>query len=409
MPDHRPAPEPRGGAHPPGDSGNPLTGGVRMTGTAGMPAAHRPATSLPMAPPVLTPGARLHVLMGRRDAQAMARMRDGISQHPALAGRTLQWHVPAHVQHTADVAGRAASAAAAEGGAVLAVGGDGTINAAAQACWRRGVPMGVVCQGTFNFFSRQQGIPADLDAAVTQFVRMLDQGRARPLRPGVVNGQTFLVNASLGLYPRLLAEREAATRQFGRHRIVALIAGLLSLLKAQRGQVLRLRERDQAGRERQRMTLASTLFVGNNALQLQRVGVDEAEQAGHNRLVATTLAPRSALSMLDMIWQAARGRLGAHEAVDSFSCTALTVEAAGWRLTDRVRVAFDGERSWMRLPLRFSVAEQPLWLLAPEPDPEAQPRPADAARTVPPPPALGATPAGAGAPAHALGHPPVRA
>lgn len=331
-----------------------------------------PHDPLPGAPagtsaPTVRRSADLHLLMGLRDPAVMARIRDTITQHPALAGRQLVWHVPGRAQDTPAEADRAAAAAATSGGAVLAVGGDGTINAAAQACWRRGVPMGVVCQGTFNYFSRQHGIPADLSEAVDAFVRALEDGRARPVLPGVVNGQAFLVNASLGLYPRLLAEREAASRQFGRHRIVAIVAGLLSLLKAQRGQVLRLRERDHAGRERQRMTLASTLFVGNSALQLQEVGVEQAEKAGHRRLVATTLAPRPPLSMVQMIWQAARGRLGAHEAVDSFSCTALTVEAAGWRLTDRVRVAFDGERTWMSLPLRFAVADHPLWLLAPEP------------------------------------------
>lgn len=328
--------------------------------------------------------APLFLLMGRRDPQRMQRIRQAVEAHPALRGRSLHWHVPARTQDTPAEADRAAAAAAAQGGVVLAVGGDGTINAAAHACWQRGVPIGVICQGTFNFFSRQQGIPSDLHEAIAQFVQALEAGRARPVRPGQVNGQTFLVNASLGLYPRLLADREAATRQFGRHRVVAVVAGLLSLLKAQRGQVLRLRERDAAGRERQRMTLASTLFVGNNALQLRRVGVDEADKAGR-RLVATTLAPRPLRSMIAMVWQAACGRLGAHEAVDSFACTALTVEAAGWRLSDRVRVAFDGERTWMRLPLRFALAETPLWLVAPEPQDAPQPLPSAA----PAPPSRG--------------------
>lgn len=342
---------------------DPLPGEPAAAATTASP---RPV-AMPGQAPAVRADADLHLLMGLRDPAAMTRIRDTISRHPALAGRQLVWHVPGHAQDTPAEAERAATAAARSGGAVLAVGGDGTINAAAQACWRRGVPMGVVCQGTFNYFSRQHGIPADLAEAVDHFVRALEDGRARPVLPGVVNGQAFLVNASLGLYPRLLAEREAASRQFGRHRIVAIVAGLLSLLKAQRGQVLRLRERDHTGRERQRMTLTSTLFVGNSALQLQEVGVDEAEKAGHRRLVATTLAPRPPLSVMQMIWQAARGRLGAHEAVDSFSCTALTVEAAGWRLTNRVRVAFDGERTWMTLPLHFAVADHPLWLLAPEP------------------------------------------
>lgn len=339
--------------------------------------------------PDVRPDAPLHLLMGRRDPALMERIRRGVTEHPRLNGRNLVWHVPEQAADTPAVADRAAAQAAAEQGVVLAIGGDGTINAAAQACRLRGVPMGAVSQGTFNYFSRQQGIAPDLADAIDQFVSALEQRLARPVWPGLVNGQAFLVNASLGLYPRLLAEREAATRQFGRHRVVAIVAGLLSLLRAHRGQVLRLRERDDLGRERQRMTLASTLFVGNNALQLERLGVDEAEKAGQRRVVATTLAPRGPLAMMELIWQAARGRMSRHEAVDSFTCTALTVEAAGWRISDRVRVAFDGERTWMRLPLRFAVAEHPLWLVAPQPPAGMTPSPLPAPAPAPRQPAGG--------------------
>ena len=324
--------------------------------------------AMPPVPPTWRADAMLHLLMGRREAHRMASIRADVAAHPALAGHRLVWHVPDHGRHTPAVAEDAAKAARAEQGLLLAIGGDGTINAAAQACLRHGVPMGVVCQGTFNYFSRQHGIAADLGEAIEQFTQALAQGLVRPVRPGVVNGQAFLVNASLGLYPRLLADREVATRHFGRHQLVAMVAGLLSLLRVQRGQMLRLRERDDHGHERQRMTMASTLFVGTNALQLQRVGLQDAqqtEQQADGTLLVATLAPRHAWSMLVLMWQAARGRLARHEAVDSFSCTALTVEAAGWRLTQRVRVAFDGERTWMTLPLRFALAERPLWLVAP--------------------------------------------
>ena len=34
----------------------------------------------------------------------------------------------------------------------------------------------------------------------------------------------------------------------------------------------------------------------------------------------------------------------------------------------RVKVAFDGEVSWLRSPLEFKVAEQPLYLLKPSAD-----------------------------------------
>lgn len=332
-----------------------------------VPRPHTPAaeavTVAAAAPPRIAPAAAVQLLLGRRAPLRMARIRRDLARHPALAGHRLQWHVPPRNQDTPATAARAAGAAAAEGGVVLAIGGDGTINAAAQACWTQGVPMGVVSQGTFNFFSRQQGIAPDLGPAVDQFIQALHAQQLRPIVPGTVNGQVFLVNASLGLYPRLLAEREAATRQFGRSRLVAVLSGLLSLLRAQRGQVLRLVRSDADGREQRLSTLASTLFVGNNALQLQAVGIDGAQEAGR-QLVATTLAPRPWQAMLGLLWRAARGRLGEHDAVHSMACTELQVAMHSAAAPGRVRVAFDGERGWMQLPLRFAVETRPLWLVA---------------------------------------------
>ena len=57
---------------------------------------------------------------------------------------------------------------------------------------------------------------------------------------GLLNDRVFLVNASLGLYPKLLEEREAYKQQFGRRRLVAVWAGVVTLLRAHRPLRLRL-------------------------------------------------------------------------------------------------------------------------------------------------------------------------
>ena len=41
----------------------------------------------------------------------------------------------------------------------------------------------------------------------------------------MLNGRAFLVNASVGLYPKLLQDREAFKQQYGRNRVVAMWAG----------------------------------------------------------------------------------------------------------------------------------------------------------------------------------------
>jgi diacylglycerol kinase family enzyme len=56
----------------------------------------------------------------------------------------------------------------------------------------------VLPQGTFNYFSRTHGIPLD----TTDATRALLAGMIRPVQVGLLNDRVFLVNASLGLYPR---------------------------------------------------------------------------------------------------------------------------------------------------------------------------------------------------------------
>lgn len=86
---------------------------------------------------------------------------------------------------------------------------------------------------------------------------------------------------------------------------------------------------------------------------------------GRGALAAVTLAPQTRLQTLRMLWHALRGRLAEEDSVHSLACTRLEVQAAGWRPSSRLKVAYDGETSWMRLPLRFAVGERPLWLVAP--------------------------------------------
>ena len=99
------------------------------------------------------------------------------------------------------VAQQAANRAIATCTAVVAVGGDGTLNTVAQAAHAMGCAMGVVPQGTFNYFARTHGIPADPAEAT----RLLLGWTPLPVQVAAVNDRVFLVNASLGLLRPTLA------------------------------------------------------------------------------------------------------------------------------------------------------------------------------------------------------------
>lgn len=256
------------------------------------------------------------------------------------------------------VAAKAAAAAVARGTAVVAVGGDGSLNAVAQAAHAAGCAMGVVPYGTFNYFARTHGIPTEPAAAA----QLLLQTRPMPVQVSAINDRVFLVNASLGAYPELLQDREAYKARFGRSRWVALVAACATLLRAQRRLRLHI-EMGAAVRDVQTLTL----FVGNNRLQLQQFGAEPedtlAGTPGNGSMAALMLRPIGTLSMIKLMLHGAMGRLGEAAGVEGFEFHHMVVKptlAPGRR---DVVVAFDGEVARMRSPIHIRVLDKPLYLL----------------------------------------------
>jgi diacylglycerol kinase family enzyme len=308
---------------------------------------------MPVQPPSTAPlFVVLNAASGRGDA----------ADTRALIGRLLAESGRRHriaVAEPADIAvsaRRAAQQALAEGGVVVAAGGDGTISAVAQAAHDAGCPMGVVPQGTFNYFSRSHGIPTDAADATHALLR----AQVQPVQVGLVNDRVFLVNASLGLYPELLEDREQFKARFGRHRLVALAAAVATLLREHRQLRLAI---ELGGVVRDVRT--TTLFVGNNRLQLEQVGIDHRQAPERGRIAAVMLKPVGTWAMLGLLLRGALGTLGDAERVDSFQFQRMTVTPWLPYGTRRVKVAADGEVMWLRSPLEFRVSPRPLYLLKP--------------------------------------------
>lgn len=313
-------------------------------------------SNAPAVAPDASPIFIVNAASGTAGAQAK---RDAIEAVLAANGRTGDLRFAPAAELTS-VARTAAVQAKAERSAVVAVGGDGTINAVAQAAHAEGCAMGVVPQGTFNYFARTHGLPAEPGAAV----QALLHSAAQPVQVGSVNGTVFLVNASLGLYPQLLEDRETWKSRFGRSRLVALGSGVATLTREHRQLRLRI---EQGGRVRSVRT--PTLFVGNNRLQLEQVGLQPAGGIDHGQIAAVMLKPIGSLAMLWLLLRGAFGSLGEADDVESFAFQHMEVTPS--RRRRRVKIAFDGEIAWMNAPLQFEVAQEPLWLLKPPAAPGA--------------------------------------
>lgn len=287
---------------------------------------------------------------GKHDAETIEATIRGVLEQ---AGRRYDLARIDHPRQLPRLARRAVALAQQQQGTVVVAGGDGTINAVAQAALNSGLPLGVLPQGTFNYFSRAHGIPTDTATAT----RMLLDATVRLVQVGLINDRVFLVNASLGLYPQLLEERETYKQKFGRSRFVALCAGVVTLLRKHRQLILSLEQEGQS-----EVLRTPTLVVGNNSLQLEQVGIPHAQAIQQGQLVAIAVRPIGTLALFGLLGRGALGRLGDADNIASFAFDRLSVRPYRRR---RIKVAVDGEVTWLHSPLVFQVAPHPLPLLVP--------------------------------------------
>nr|WP_211108148.1 diacylglycerol kinase family protein [Azospirillum sp. OGB3] len=89
--------------------------------------------------------------------------------------------------------------------AVVAAGGDGTINEVVNGLGARGdggaaIPLGIVPLGTANVLAHELGLPLDAEGTA----RVLAEGRSLPVHLGVANGRAFAMMAGAGLDARVV-------------------------------------------------------------------------------------------------------------------------------------------------------------------------------------------------------------
>ena len=109
---------------------------------------------------------------------------------------------------------------------VVVGGGDGSVNGAAALLAGTGVPLGVLPLGTLNHFSRDLGMPAELEPAAAAIVA----ATPRAVDVAEVNGHVFVNNSLLGAYPYMVADRERRRDRHGLGKWTAMTLAFLRML-----------------------------------------------------------------------------------------------------------------------------------------------------------------------------------
>jgi diacylglycerol kinase family enzyme len=241
--------------------------------------------------------------------------------------------------------------AAARGDVLVAAGGDGTVSTIAGVAMESGATLGVLPMGALNHFAKDLGVPQDMDSAVAAIVA----GERRQVDVAEVNGRIFINNSSVGIYPRLVWEREAEQRR-GRRKWTASAIAVLRTWRSYRMIVVRL-----AVNGSEAVVRTPFVFVGNNEYQAEGFELGGRTTLGGGRLSIFLAPDCSRFEFLELPIRALMKRLETGARFAAFAADIVTVDVRH----PRISVARDGEIDTMSPPLVYRIRPRALRIIAP--------------------------------------------
>jgi diacylglycerol kinase family enzyme len=286
----------------------------------------------------------------REEATALGSiLADAFNRHGLSAD--LQFLPGDQLRDAAEAARLKASSGAID--AVAVGGGDGTISTVAAILAGTGIPLAVLPLGTLNHFAKDLGIPADLDEAVA----VISAGNIRPVDVATVNGEVFVNNSSIGIYPYMVVDRERRRSRHGQSKWVAMFWALLRMLRY--FPLRRLSIRAEGWSEPCR---TPCVFVGNNEYCLDASSFGTRERLDAGTLCLYVARQQSRLALLWLAFRSAIGLLDRKQDLRIFKSSSVDISSR----TSRLLVAMDGEVSVMRSPLEYRVRPGALRVFVPQ-------------------------------------------
>jgi diacylglycerol kinase family enzyme len=236
---------------------------------------------------------------------------------------------------------------------IVVAGGDGSVNAAANALLGSDAVLGVLPLGTMNHFAKDIGIPSSLPRAVA----CIASGVARRVDVASVNGRVFVNNSSVGAYPTMLRAREARQRanQSGK-RMATLLASLETL---RRPHLVRARiEVDGEALE----CVTPFLFVGNNEYNGNLFTVEWRSRLDAGMLWVYAMPEPDTGAVMRLL-----GRALVTGPATADACLAKSGKLVRVTLKKKqVRVALDGEAGEFSDPLTYQTHPRALRVIVPK-------------------------------------------
>jgi diacylglycerol kinase family enzyme len=253
-------------------------------------------------------------------------------------------------------ASRDAQPAPATAPPIVAAGGDGTVNAVAQALAGTAVPLGILPLGTLNHCARDLGLPFDIPGAVA----VIAAGNTTAVDVAEVNNRIFVNNSSIGLYPDMVRDRERQRRQTRRAKWLAMALAFVRTLRRPPMRRLTIEAENWV-----RPLRTSLAFIGNNVYDTNFSTLGRRATLTGGVLCLFVAKAERPFDIIRLLLRAAFGRLDQARDFEHHRLRALTIRSRRRRLL----IALDGEVAILTTPLAYRIRPRDLRVFVPRPSP----------------------------------------
>lgn len=236
--------------------------------------------------------------------------------------------------------------------AIIVAGGDGTLSSGAGVLAGTDIPMGIIPLGTLNHFAKDLGIPLEVENSV----RLIAEGVPQKVDIGEVNGNIFINNSSVGVYPIAVKFRDKHIERFGTGKWMAMIMASFTVLARFPLFNIRLETEDNTITRR-----TSFVFIGNNEYKLDIFNLGKRETLTGGKLSLYTAHMKGRWSMLKIAVLALLNRLDQMRNFDLHIVENIRLETK----RKMVAVSLDGEVIHMAPPLHYKIRPMELTVILP--------------------------------------------
>jgi YegS/Rv2252/BmrU family lipid kinase len=255
-------------------------------------------------------------------------------------------------QNGAEIIDLAKKAVKGDAEIIVAGGGDGTISAVASELLGTEKTLGVLPLGTLNNFSKDLGIPKDLEEAV----KIIAANNVKKIDAGEVNGRIFINNSSIGLYPHIVKRREAQQR-LGHGKWRSAFWAALKMLRRSPFFAVKIESENEV-----RIVKTPFVFVGNGDYEMDFFNIGRRAKIDDGKLSVYFLHRSGRRGLFLLVLRTVFGRLKQTHDFEEIYVEKITFETKKKNLL----VAFDGEVETLQTPLHYKIHPQSLRVIVPE-------------------------------------------